>query len=143
VKWFLQYFLAPLSAAALALLGNYYLYQKPEINKEYTKMGVDIVLQEKSPMYMRKYAHKLIEANSPIKIPESEKQEKLEKLLKNIPVNLRHIETLTNKELLAEHLVLIRWSVQVRSLCPECVNKDIFQKDYEEALAEINALEKI
>jgi hypothetical protein len=103
-------------------------------------MGVDIVLKENIPMHMKKYGYELIGQNSPIKISDAEKQEKLETLLKNIPANLSPATTMTVGESFSQLLVYTRWAAEVKKLCPECINQEIFNKEYERALSEVRAI---
>ncbi|VXC90686.1 conserved hypothetical protein [Pseudomonas sp. 8Z] len=137
MKWIAEHFLSPLLAAALALAGNYYFFHMPELNKEYTQMGVQIVLEKDSPMHMRKFGYQLIQENSPIKIPDAEKQERLESLLKNIPANFDSAEGMTFGESFARLVVYTRWAAEVRNLCETCISKERFEKDYKNTLLEI------
>lgn len=137
MKWFLQYFLSPILAAVLAIAGNYYLVGKPDIQKEYTKLGVDIVMKKDSPMFMRKYGYALINDNSPVNLSEPARQERLESLMKNIPVDLDPVDHMTMDEAAARLIVLTKWAAEVRAVCDGCVNKKLFQKQYESVLLKI------
>jgi len=93
-------------------------------------------------MHMKRYGYELIGQNSPIKITDAEKQERLEHLLKNIPANLTPPATMTVGESFSQLLVYTRWASEVEELCPECINTDIFNKEYERALAEVRAIKE-
>ncbi len=50
MKWLFQYIGAPFSAALVALLGSYWLLTKPQLSKDYTRLGVDILLKRDAPI---------------------------------------------------------------------------------------------
>jgi hypothetical protein len=136
MKWLLQYFGAPLLAAIVALYGNYLLVQKPLLNKEYTKLGLDIMLQKDAPFYLRRFGQELLNQNSPVELPESEREEKLEELLRNIPSAVFG-ETITAGDLTAAVMAFSMWTSEVRALCEECINEGEFKKNYAAAKKEI------
>ncbi|MCW3150616.1 hypothetical protein N8H22_18570 [Stutzerimonas stutzeri] len=137
MKWMAEHFLSPLLAAVVALVGNYYLFHKPVLSKDYTQIGVQIVMEKDSPTYMRKFGYQLIQENSPIKIPDAEKEEMLDKLLRSIPANFDSAEGMTFGESFARLIVYTRWAAEVRSLCEACISKERFENDYTDTLLEI------
>lgn len=131
MKLLLQYFIAPLLAATVALLGNYWLVTKPQLNKEYTKIGLDILLQKDAPIQLRNFAQQLLNDNSPVKLSESEKNEKLEFMLHNIPAGLPEGGIRTNGDLAALAALYVKWASEVRKLCPECVSEQYLREQFE------------
>lgn len=136
MKWVLQYFAAPLLAAGFALIGNYYLVQKPLLSKDYTKIGSDILLKDDAPIYLQEYADKLLRMNSPIPVPSDELSAKLDTLFHNVPKG-EPSENLSALEALALLKVFLDWFREVEALCPECINQELFHSRYEEAQAEL------
>jgi len=130
VKWFLQYFGAPLLAAVVALYGNYLFVQKPLLNKEYTKIGLDLMLNSEAPESIRKFGQELLNQNSPLKLSPSEKEDKLSQLLKNVPKPVLPESTLTNGDLFAGFIALASWVKEVEALCESCVNEKVFLEKF-------------
>ena len=140
MKWFFQYLFSPIFAAALALAGNYYLIEKPSLEKEYTKIGVDIMLNKQAPSYMRKYAGKLLEGNSPVAIEGIDSGQKLDVLIHNIPATLSHEKGMTIGEILARYMVLSRWISDVKEVCENCINEKLFNQAYKQEKEILNNL---
>ncbi len=140
IKWALQYFVSPVLAAVLAVAGNYYLVERPSLKKEYTKLGVDILLDRNAPSYMQKYAQELLQTNSPIAVSAIDKQKRLDELLHNIPANTSKPSNVTYGEALAQFAVLLQWVRDVQAVCPECISKSEFEKRFEQKLREIKEL---
>lgn len=139
MKTLLQYFVAPLTAAALALIGNYYLVQKPMLNKDYTQIGTEILLNKDAPAHLHRYATDLVAANSPIALPDAEKHKELERLFNNIPYRgYEHGKTF--RDITAEYIALVGWLSSVRALCPECINPELAQEKVEGVKAEMRQL---
>lgn len=140
MKWFLQYLIAPLLAATVALLGNYWLVTKPQLSKEYTRMGLDILLQKDASTELRSFAQQLLNDNSPVKLTESEKTKKLAFMLRNIPAGLPEEGVKTNGDLAALAALYIKWARDVRELCPECVSEEYLREQFEIERREFKAL---
>ncbi len=66
MKWFSQYLVAPLLAAVFVTAGNYWFVIRPALQQEYTKIGLDILLQKDAPAHLRSYAEELLSENSPV-----------------------------------------------------------------------------
>ncbi len=140
MKWFIQYFLAPFIAALITLVGNYYLVVKPQLSKDYTKISLDILKEEDVPRHMKKYAQELLKENSPIELTKSEKGERLEFLLSNIPVmpvDLPREEFQKTGDLVALAMMYLDWSREIKNLCSDCVSVDQFTERFRESKEEI------
>lgn len=141
MKWFLQYFGSPLLAAVVALYGNYLFVQKPLLNKEYTKIGLDLMLNSEAPENLRKYGQELLELNSPLKLSPSEKESKLRELLSNIPKPVFSDSQITNGDLFAGFVALAVWVKEVEALCESCVNEEVFRESFRKQKNNLLAME--
>ena len=130
MKWFAQYFLSPLFAASLAVWGNYYFIQKDQLEKEYTKIGVDILLQKNSPEHIKNLGNFLIEKNSPISLGEAEKNANLKKLTHNIPYKSLFEGTPSYGDFIVGYTILASWAKKVSFVCPDCINQSEFDREF-------------
>ncbi len=126
MKWLAQYFISPLIAAGVAIWGNYYFLHKNEMKKEYTKLGVDILLRENAPEPVRALGRMMIEQNSPVRLSGAEKEAKLHELMKNIPFSQDLEKETTWGDIAARYGVMTEWVTKVSEVCPECINKSQF-----------------
>ena len=131
MKWFTQFILSPLIAATLAIWGNYQFVHKDEMKKEYTKIGIDILLRENAPETVKALGKTMLEQNSPVRLSEAEKEGRLQHLIKNIPFEKMQ-KGATWGDLFAHYGVIGKWAVEVSSVCPECINKELFDKQFAE-----------
>lgn len=131
MKWFLQFFVAPLVASVLALFGNYYFFHKPLLSQEYTRMGLDILRDDAAPMHIREFAYQVLNLHSPIQLSQSERDERLSALLSNVPLDDEFAPE-TWGEMAGHYIVLLNWAREIALVCPECVDTDSFQINYTE-----------
>lgn len=140
-NFWLEHFLSPLLAASLALVGNYYLIERPDLQKEYKAIGTSIMLNEMASPEMKEYGLALINTEAPenVKLSEDEKQTKLKQLMNSIPYKEMTIDqNLTWAEAVMWQSVTINWVRDVISVCSSCVDEILFDENYSIQLKKLN-----
>jgi len=134
-KELLKNLLVSLVSAIVALVGNYYFIAKPNIEVDYIKIAAEILAKKEAPLYLKDYVIERMNEHSSVKIDNS--TENINELLKNIPARVEYSENTTYGDITIELIVLKDWVSKIQAKCPECINKELFESEYQKVRQEL------